>query len=92
MQINLVANYFSLQTIVSNPRLPLLCLGDGVDRGDPAILVVYRPLTVCGQLLPAGSPELAESAVVVCLLHLYRGASLIILKQYIHQSLTFPLF
>ena len=92
MQINLVANNFSLQTIISDPRLSLLCLGDGVDRGDPAVLVVYRPLPVGGQLLPAGAPELAESAVVGCLLHLYRGASLIILKQNIHQSLTFSLF
>lgn len=92
MQINLVTNYLSLQTIVSDPRLSLLCLGNGVDCCDPAVLVVYRPLPVLGQLLPAGSPELAESAVVGCLLHLYRGASLIVLKQNIYQSLPFSSF
>ena len=90
MQDNFVTKYISiLQTVVSDPGLPLLGLGDRVDCGDPAVLVVYRPLPVLGQLLPAGSPELAERAVVGCLLHLYRGASLIILKQNICLSLTF---
>merc|ERR1719245_122991 len=72
---NIIINYRQLFLIL----VSLLSLGDGVHRSDPSVLVVYRPLPVLGQLLPARTPELAESAIGNCLLHLYRGSSLVIL-------------
>ena len=71
---NIIINYRQLFLIL----VSLLSLGDGVHRSDPSVLVVYR-LPVLGQLLPARTPELAESAIGNCLLHLYRGSSLVIL-------------
>ena len=79
--VHIYINIHSLEAVVPDPGFPLLCLSNGINGCHSSVLVVNGSLPVLGQLLLVGTSELAQCAMVGCLLDCDGCSSLIVLTN-----------